>query len=275
MSDLHPHQKNPGAMKELLVFAAALVACNLPLAGGGFAASMIFLPDRVMMGEWWRVLSHPFVHLTWYHFLLDAGAFLLLYGGMEEPKRLKRIVYVPACAIGSLTVSLLASPTVHASGLCGLSGVAHGLMAVSALESLKRDGVGGKLSRAGVISFGVVVIKSIIEVLNGHVFFEAFHFGMMGLPVPESHAGGVLSGIIAFLVIARKPTRNCEAEAHQRIGVLQPSRPDPSVSMQPSTLAPIALSTLMCENDWDCVSLGEAAGPRPKTPQPHDIGAST
>jgi rhomboid family GlyGly-CTERM serine protease len=222
MRELHPHQKNPGVMKELLVLAAALVAFNLPLAGGRFAESMIFLPDRVMAGEWWRVLAHPFVHLTWYHFLLDAGAFLLLYGGMEEPKRLKRIAHVLACAIGSLAVSLLASPTVHARGLCGLSGVAHGLMAISALESVQSDARAGRFCRAGVIGFGVVVLKSIIEVLCGHVFFETFHFGMMGLPVPESHAGGVLSGIVAFLVLAGKPTGNGDAVAHPRIRVLQP-----------------------------------------------------
>jgi rhomboid family GlyGly-CTERM serine protease len=225
MSDLHSQHKNPGVMKELLVFAAALVAFNLPLAGGRFAESMIFLPDRVMAGEWWRVLSHPLVHLTWYHFLLDAGAFLLLYGGMEEPKRLKRIAWVLACAIGSLTVSLLASPTVRARGLCGLSGVAHGLMAISALESVKSDALGGRLSRTGMIGFGVVVIKSIIEVLSGHVFFESFHFGMMGLPVPASHAGGVLSGIIAFLVFDGKPATNCEAGARRRICLLQPRPP--------------------------------------------------
>ena len=186
---------------ELFVFAAILLACNLPLAGDRVAESMVFMPDRVMAGEWWRILSHPFVHITWYHLLLDAGAFLLLYGGIGEPSRLKRVAYVAICGMGSLGVSMLASPVVHERGLCGLSGIAHGLMAVSALELAAKDSLAGRSCRAGMITFGIVVAKSVMEVLSGHVLFESLHFGMMGLPIPESHAGGVLSGIAAFLVL--------------------------------------------------------------------------
>jgi rhomboid family GlyGly-CTERM serine protease len=201
MDAMHPLRKNSGAAKELMFFAVVLALFNSPLLGGGFAGSMIFLPDRVMAGEWWRLLSHPFVHLTWYHFVLDGGAFLVLYGGIDEPGCWKRVTYVAACGMGSLTVSMLVSPVVHLRGLCGLSGIAHGLMAVSALECVKRDALDGKTCRAGLFSLGIVVAKSIVEVLSGHVFFEFLHFGMMGLPVPESHAGGVLSGIVAFLVL--------------------------------------------------------------------------
>jgi hypothetical protein len=76
-------------------------------------------------------------------------------------------------------------------------------MAVSALELATSDTLAGKPCRAGVITFGIVVAKSIIEVLSGHVFFELLHFGMMGIPIPESHAGGVLSGIATFLALHR------------------------------------------------------------------------
>jgi membrane associated rhomboid family serine protease len=51
---------SPGSV----VLAAALVLLNLPLLGGRVNTSLIFLPEAVRMGEWWRVLSHPFVHLT-------------------------------------------------------------------------------------------------------------------------------------------------------------------------------------------------------------------
>jgi rhomboid family GlyGly-CTERM serine protease len=196
---------SPGSV----VLAAALVLLNLPLLGGRVNTSLIFLPEAVRMGEWWRVLSHPFVHLTWYHFLLDVGAFLLLYGGLGEHSPLKRIGYVAACGMGSLVVSTLASPVVHAQGLCGLSGTAHGLMAISALDSIVRASHNGKWSRTGVITLGLVVAKSVVEVLQGHVFFESLHFGLMGLPVPESHAGGVLSGMIACLAFGtRRSERN-------------------------------------------------------------------
>lgn len=202
--------KNANNALGLIFFAVMLALLNLPLFNGEFCETMIFFPQRVAMGEWWRVVSHPFVHLTWYHLLLDAGAFLLLYSGLEEQRPLQRIGYVVACAMGSLLVSTLASSVVQDRGLCGLSGTAHGLMAISAIESIKRRSLDGKWCPAGMISLGIVVAKSVMEVLQGHVFFEFLHFGMMGLPVPESHAGGVLSGIVAFLVFGSLPFGTAE-----------------------------------------------------------------
>jgi rhomboid family GlyGly-CTERM serine protease len=205
MNSLFRLIKSSSNALELMFFGTALVLLNLPLLSGGFCESMIYFPHRVAMGEWWRTVSHPLVHLTWYHLLLDGGAFLLLYGGLEEQRPIRRIGYVGACAMGSLLVSTLASPVVQDRGLCGLSGIAHGLMAISALESIRRQSLDGKWCPAGMISLGIVVVKSVVEVLQGHVFFEFLHFGMMGLPVPESHAGGVLSGIVAFLVFGSLP----------------------------------------------------------------------
>jgi rhomboid family GlyGly-CTERM serine protease len=186
---------------EFLVFAALLIVFNFPLLYGSFFDSMIFLPESVIRGEWWRIFSHPFVHLSWYHFLLDAGAFLLLYNGIEEQNPLRRILYVAACGMGSLTLSTAVAPAIHTQGLCGLSGTAHGLMAISALETMRSSTSDKKLFRVGVITFAVVVIKSIVEVLTGQVLFAFLHFGMVGSPIAVCHAGGVLSGIIAFLVI--------------------------------------------------------------------------
>jgi rhomboid family GlyGly-CTERM serine protease len=176
---------------------------------------MIFLPDVVKAGQWWRLLAHPFVHLSWYHLLLDAGAFLLLYGGLQEASRFRRLLSVVASAGGSLGLSLLTSPVILNQGLCGLSGIAHGLMAFSGLESLTSPTAARSSRITGLLSFGIISIKSLLEVLQGRVFFEFLHFGMMGVPVPACHAGGVLFGTLAF--IAMKTVRGwgcfCRASA--------------------------------------------------------------
>ncbi len=185
---------------ELAFFVAILASFNAPLFGGGLCKGMIFIPNLVEKGEWWRVAAHPFVHLSWWHLLLDAGAFLLLYKGLLERSAIKRIGYVIVCAMGSLLAVTLTSPVVQTLGFCGLSGAAHGLMAISALESVKKGALDGKRDSFGVISLCIVVAKSAFEVIHGRVLFDFLHFGMVGSPIPASHAGGVLAGIGAFLL---------------------------------------------------------------------------
>src|SRR6476659_2296856 len=59
---------------ELLVFAGLIILFSGPVLWGSMWQSMVFQPVAVRSGEWWRVLTHPFVHVTWYHLLLDATA---------------------------------------------------------------------------------------------------------------------------------------------------------------------------------------------------------
>lgn len=199
-------KKSVAGCIDVALFVLVLVLVNLPLLGGGFRESLVFMPDYVWKGEWWRAPLHPFVHLSWYHFLLDAGAFLLLYHGLDERRVLRRLAFVAACGLGSLIVPVLTSPVVQTQGLCGLSGIAHGLTAISAIESIEREPrAHGRLLCFGAVSFMLLAVKSILEVLTGHVLLEPLHFGMVGLPTPASHAGGVLSGALTALAVSSKP----------------------------------------------------------------------
>jgi rhomboid family GlyGly-CTERM serine protease len=191
---------------ELILFLAALFIANISLISGNIFSGLIFSPADVSTGEWWRIFTYPFVHVSWYHLILDAGSFMLLYHGLLESSWIKRILYVFACSLGSLGISLL-SPDIYNGGLCGLSGVAHGLMAVSALEMAMSEDIDINLQRIGLAGFTIVVIKSIIEMLTGKVIFAFMHFGDVGTPLTICHAGGVLAGTIAFITlrnIARK-----------------------------------------------------------------------
>src|SRR5204863_8756069 len=64
---------------ELIAFALILIIANAPLLGGSWRGQVVFFPGAVGSGEWWRVFTHPFVHVSWYHLLLDGAAFLMLY----------------------------------------------------------------------------------------------------------------------------------------------------------------------------------------------------
>ena len=186
---------------ELLLFVALLALFNAPILVGPCLHSMVFLPQAVEGGEWWRLFTHPFVHVTWYHLLLDGAAFLALYHSLVEASMVRRLSYVFAAGAGSVLVSWAAAPAIATGGLCGLSGVAHGLMAVSALEMIGAQRPGSTEWRIGWIGLVLVVGKAALEALSGRMFFTLLHFGLMGDPVAVSHAGGVIGGLLAILLV--------------------------------------------------------------------------
>jgi rhomboid family GlyGly-CTERM serine protease len=156
----------------------------------------MFIPSAFKHGQWWRLFTHPFVHVNLYHLFLDAGAFLLLYKELYDRNPLRKIIYLFTCGTCSLVVALIIFPLVYIQGLCGLSGIAHGFMALTGLEMmLNRKDFG-----AGSLVFLLVVSKSIYELLTGNVLFSFMHMGLCGFPIASCHAGGVLGGILTFLV---------------------------------------------------------------------------
>ncbi len=187
-----------------------LLLVNLPLAWGEIRSSLIFLPEAVGRGQWWRAVTHPLVHLSWYHLLLDAGGFLIVYRCLEEKRAGIVALYLAGAGAGSLLCSLVFDPSIYRQGLSGLSGVAHGLMAVTALEMMRHD----DQRRWGAISLAAVTLKSIYEFRSGHVFLEFMHMGLCGHPLAASHAGGVAGGILTFGLVAA--WRHCRRTARRR-----------------------------------------------------------
>jgi rhomboid family GlyGly-CTERM serine protease len=189
---------------ELIVVFVLLLLLNAPVLIGSCWHSLIFQPEAVGQGQWWRILTHPLVHVTWYHLLLDGSAFLILYQSLLETSILRRLAYVLAAAGGSL-VAAWTSPAAG-NGLCGLSGIAHGLMAVSALEITATQPPGSPERRVGLASFILVVAKAAFEALTGRMFFAFLDFGLLGSPVAVSHAGGIVGALIAFSILHGRAT---------------------------------------------------------------------
>jgi membrane associated rhomboid family serine protease len=191
---------------EMLVFLALTLWFSAPALTGSFSNSMIFQPEAVHHGEWWRLGAHPFVHVTWYHLLLDGAAFFLLYHSLLETGLVRRLAYVAAGGAGSLLFSWAAAPAIATSGLCGLSGIAHGLMAVSALEMVALHPRRTAEWRYGLFTLLMVVGKAAIEALSGRVLFGFLYFGLVGNPVAVSHAGGIL-GCLTMMLFFRSLSR--------------------------------------------------------------------
>ena len=185
---------------ELWIFIALIAIFSGPTLWGSSCRSMAFKADAVAHGEWWRILTHPFVHVTWYHLLLDATAFLTLYAGLLDQSLPRRLTFVVGGGAGSLLLSCCAF-TSSQQTLCGLSGIAHGLMAVSALEMADSNDLA--LKRLGWTSFGLVIGKAAFEAATGKMFFACLGFGMLGDPVAVSHAGGVIGSLSVLLLLNR------------------------------------------------------------------------
>jgi len=177
---------------ELVLFALVLVLINGPWLAGDPVARWAFLPAAMRAGEWWRVITHPLVHVSWYHLLLDGTAFLLLYASLRERGWLRRLGVISASGAGSLIAACWFTPAVASLGLCGLSGIAHGLMAVTALELIRAG------EKTGWVCLLAVSAKALWEAWTGQVLFGFLHFGLMGTPIAVSHLGGVLGAVLAW-----------------------------------------------------------------------------
>ncbi|MCP4042215.1 MAG: rhombosortase [Gammaproteobacteria bacterium] len=188
----------------LLILCLLIGAANLHLINGDSGTDLVFLPGAVAAGEWWRVLTFPFVHVSWYHLLLDAGAFLLLYKEIEDLPVHTRTLVLIMCGAFSLGAALLASTMITQLGLCGLSGIAHGLMAFAALRMVNDP----ELRTVGRWFFALVVSKAVYEALTGTVLLEFLYMGWCGSPIAACHAGGVLGGILAFTLISQPLRRD-------------------------------------------------------------------
>jgi rhomboid family GlyGly-CTERM serine protease len=185
------------ARGELLWLGVFLLWLNFPLFTGGSVEALAFDWLAVAAGEWWRLFTHPFVHVSGYHFLLDGAAFLSLWS-MIEGRIGRRVACTMSAAGGASAVSLAWSQAIWHVGLCGLSGVAHGLMICVALDHLTQPNRRSSRIAAG---FGVLLLcaKVAFELLSGALIWSGWHFGELGTPIVACHAGGLIGGAAFWL----------------------------------------------------------------------------
>ena len=183
---------------DIVFFCSFLILCNFHLIIPDLMRPLIFNPADFMAGKWWLIFTYSFVHVSWYHLLLDAGAFMLLYTGLETRRISKRLFYTAGCGVCSFGATLLFAPEIESLGLCGISGIAHGLMAVTALEMI----AGHTYAKQGWLCLFIVGFKSLYEIIVGEMLFSFLLFGMCGIPLAASHIGGVIGGIISFMLAA-------------------------------------------------------------------------
>ena len=194
-------------------FCIVLLLCNIHLFQGSSPSALIYKTEAVLEGEWWRVFTHLFVHVSWYHLFLDALAVTFLLSELAKTGLKKKIFIVSSCAGSSLICSALFSPYIHFVGYCGLSGLAHGLMFYLGLTWIGQYFSGKEQKRLILLMAGGTLLllsggKSVVEVLAGSPFFSHMHFGSIGIPIVHAHLGGVVGALVAFVACRIKESTN-------------------------------------------------------------------
>lgn len=182
---------------DLWILIIAIIICNFHLLLGASYFQLTFIPKAAINGQWWRFITHAFTHLSIYHFLIDVSAFFLLYFSLRQKSPLIKLIYVAACGTGSLALALLFD-NIYRHGLCGLSGVAHGLTAIIAYDLIISKVNSDKY--AGVLCLIILLAKTIFELISGKAFFSFLHLGNIGIPIIECHAGGILGGLLIAIL---------------------------------------------------------------------------
>jgi rhomboid family GlyGly-CTERM serine protease len=176
------------------ILCSMILLLNIPLLFGGPSADLLFQPEAFAQGDWWRLITHPFIHVSLYHLLLDAGAFLFLWWSRPGPHQFQSdITLLSCCACGSLLGALWSG--IPSGGFGGLSGAAHGLMAYQGMAWLLQSNDPPSNKIMGAMLVLIVVGKACLETITETVFLNTLHFGTIGLPITACHLGGALGGL--------------------------------------------------------------------------------
>jgi membrane associated rhomboid family serine protease len=162
------------------VWLAQLMPGDAILAAG-------LLKDRYAAGEWWRLLTAPFLHGNLLHFLMNGLALAYLGKRLETFARWPHLALVflfAAVVGGEASARLIAAPTVGASG--GLMGWLGFLLVFETLHSRL-------VPRSSRKRLAVAVLLTALLGVVGYRFIDN-----------AAHAGGLIAGMIYAAVVFPK-----------------------------------------------------------------------
>ncbi len=214
---LYSHKNSLGKA----AFIVMTILCNSHLLLGLPPSWSLFRLDEVMHGQLWRLITHPFTHVSFYHLTVDLTATCMLFSQLRS-SFVNRSLLFTLCSAASLLSVVLFSPHLLTSGYCGLSGTAHGFMSYLGIQWL-HDSFKIKEPRfipplSGMIFLISSAGKSIFEVMTGEVLFSSLHMGELGIPLVHAHLGGAMGGILSYFVLQTLSSDNKQpdATAHSR-----------------------------------------------------------
>jgi membrane associated rhomboid family serine protease len=196
---VNPTRLDPGLT--LAIAATALAVTAVALATGPGAAPTRWLiagRDAIAGGEAWRLVTGPFVHVTWGHLVRDL-ALVLIPGVAYEGVLGRRWSLVVAAGLVAPAAAVLASGV---PAYYGLSGLSHAALAAALGVELRRRGGATWWYVAALAALGVAKVGA--ELATGAPVF-AMDLGPGVHQAALAHAVGGGLGLALGLALAPAP----------------------------------------------------------------------
>jgi membrane associated rhomboid family serine protease len=179
----------------VVLFAADAVLSNGSTLGGGLfgggvgpigEANLIFAP-AVAAGEWWRIFTSAFIHLSPIHLAFNMFV-LYQYGSLVERMygHVEYAVIYLLCAAGGSVLTILVDPSQSAAGA---SGAIFGLVGLLFVVSRRHHAVLGREARMMVAGIGGFV-----------VYLLVFTFLVPGISWTGHIGGLIVGGVLGFFL---------------------------------------------------------------------------
>ncbi len=203
-------QKAP-VTRFLLGIITVVGLAQLTPSDGMAAAGLVKM--KYLQGEWWRLLTAPFLHGNPIHFLMNASALLYLGKRLEVFARWPHLVMVflfSAFVGGEASLRFMAATSVGASG--GLMGWLGFLLVFESLHGTLVPRSARRRLLAGIVLTGVIG-------LIGYEFIDN-----------AAHTGGLIAGMLYALIVFPKSS--------------SPHRPNSTFTDRIAGVAALAVLTL-------------------------------
>lgn len=152
---------------------------------------LIFDRQRIVNGEWWRILSAHLIHLSWQHLLMNiTGLWIIYWLAKNKTSTTEWFISLVLCSL-LIGLALLYISDIH--WYVGLSGTLHSFLILVAYQAITQS------EREGWLILLFVIAKvgweqwqgaspSLEHIIGGNIVIDAHFFGVIsGLILASTH----------------------------------------------------------------------------------------
>lgn len=182
----------------MILFITIISITNFTLVFGESNQIFYLNLSRVKEGQYWLLITHPMAHVSLYHLTTDLLVFILLFMELKNVPIISKYKIIFFCWILSSSAAIISLPLYTVDTFSGLSGINYGMLTIICLESYFQKENYFLFRWGSLLVLALIILKQIAEGCFQFSLIHEIHFGYVGTPIVESHAGGILAGLLVF-----------------------------------------------------------------------------